>query len=122
MPSEGKTATITEMKVSLRAGPQIAPGQQPFEGGKGTRCSALTCCACRHDQALELVDRGLDGQRFAFAGVAVLDLDLTIGNRTRPDDHLPWQADQVHRGEFRTGTLVRVVVQHVQTRAPQALP
>src|SRR5436305_11665388 len=69
--------------------------------------------------ALMLIARSsgepLDGiirrQQLALPGFAALQLDLPLREPLRADDNLPWEPDQIERGEFRTGALVAIVVE-----------
>src|SRR5690606_1094864 len=55
----------------------------------------------------------LKGHGLAFSRCSVLDLDLACGNAARADDDLPWQADEIGRGELSAGPLVGVVIEHL---------
>src|SRR5438270_3888214 len=48
-----------------------------------------------------------------LAALAVLHLDVALGEPLRADDDLPWQADEVEGSELRAGALVAVVVEHL---------
>ena len=44
--------------------------------------------------------------QFPLAGLALLDLDLAVGQRFRADDQLSGKADEVHGRELGAGALV----------------
>ena len=52
---------------------------------------------------------------FARAIAATLDLEFALSKAFRPDQNLPGDTDQIGGREFRTGALVRIVVEHVDT-------
>ena len=54
-----------------------------------------------------------------FSGAAVFELDRAAGDPARSDDQLIGKADQIHRGEFRPGRFVSVVIQHLDAGAEQ---
>src|SRR5690349_15678060 len=54
------------------------------------------------------------GQQFARAVGPPFELDLALGEAARTDHQLPWDADQIGCGEFRSGPVVEVVVEHVE--------
>ena len=61
----------------------------------------------------QLVDRRLDGQGLASAGLAILELDLASCDSPWASDHLDRNADQIGSREFRAGAIVGVVVEHI---------
>src|SRR3954452_3656572 len=67
----------------------------------------------------ELLHRRLYGQLLPLAGGAALQLDHAVLQAARPDHQVPRQADQVHAGKLDAGTLVRVVVQHLDAARRQ---
>jgi len=44
----------------------------------------------------------------------------TVLDAARADDYLPWQTDEVHRGELRPGPLVQIVVKHAESGIMEA--
>src|SRR5262249_19829000 len=62
-------------------------------------------------EALDCVGRA---HQLAAAVGAPLHLHLALGQPFRPDQDLPRNADEIGAREFRTWTLVEIIVQHVE--------
>jgi len=87
--------------------PSAARLVPPLPEGEGA-CGAPAAFSARKPG-----DRGVEGKVLAGAGAAVLVLDIAGGEAAGAEDELVGEADQVHRGEFRAGRLVPVVVEHI---------
>src|SRR5438876_5969251 len=59
---------------------------------------------CHHFRRAEILARTV---------AAPLDLELALGEALRPDQNLPGDTNQVGGREFRAGTLIGVVIEHV---------
>src|SRR5579872_4908124 len=55
----------------------------------------------------------IERQLLLRAGLALLEFDHALFEAARPDDHLPRQADQIHRGELGAGRFLALVVERV---------
>src|SRR6185295_18758709 len=75
--------------------------------------------APRADEFDQALDRCVGCQVDAFAGPALLDLDLAVSDALRADDQLKWRPDQVHGREFCPGPLVGVLIKDRDARAPK---
>ncbi len=97
---------------------QVAPGEHPLEGREGLRAGRCAS-ALRHrpDQARFSQPRD-DVARAAATRCSPVarrfSLDLALGQALRADHDLPGNADEVGGRELRAGTLVAVVVEHVE--------
>src|SRR5579871_2350925 len=91
----------------MRAGPR-PPCRVRSAGG-----AVRSAPSCRPTQ---FRDRHLDAHELALAAAPILYLHLAVGEALRPDDHLMWRSDQIHRGEFCPGPFVAVVVENGDRR------
>src|SRR5215813_3163369 len=96
------------------ARPQIAEGDQAFEGGNGHRARVRS-----GGLGQELGQRRVDREFLPLARGTALQLDLPGGDAARADDQLPRQPDEVHLGELGAGALVAIVVEDLDAGAAQ---
>jgi len=95
----------------------MAPRDLPSPGVSGAACASAS--AIGKGPFCEAVHGVFRRKLVRLAGATDLELDLALFQAARPDHQLVGQTDQVRRGEFGAGAIVRVVIERIEPGSGQ---